>query len=39
MWICFTDTVQEPPPIQIWDDIIKGLKTFKLLSQFGAKTT
>ena len=38
MWICFTDTVQEPPPIQIGDDIIEEVKTFKLLSQFGAKT-
>ena len=36
MWICFTDTVQEPPPIQIGDDIMEGVKTFnKLLSQFG----
>ena len=36
MWLYFTDTVQEPPPIQIGDDIIGGEKTFKLLSQFGA---
>ena len=31
MWICFTDSVQEPPPIQIGDDIIERVKTFKLL--------
>ena len=36
MWICFTDAVQEPPPIQIGDDIIEGEETLKLLSQFGA---
>ena len=37
MWICFTDSVQEPPPIQIGDDIIERVKTFKLLG-FGVKT-
>ena len=31
MWICFTDSVQEPPPIQIGDEIIERVKTFKLL--------
>ncbi len=31
MWICFTDSVQEPPPIQIGDDIIERVRTFTLL--------
>ena len=31
MWICFTDSFQEPPPIQIGDDVIERVKTFKLL--------
>ena len=31
MWICFTDSVQELPPIQIGDEIIERVKTFKLL--------
>ena len=31
MWICFTDSAQEPPPTQIGDDIIERVKTFKLL--------
>ena len=31
MWICFTDTVQEPPPIQIGDDIIEGVKPLNSL--------
>ena len=35
MWICFTDSVQEPPPIQIGDDIIERVKTFKLLGVWG----
>ena len=31
MWICLTDSVQEPPSIQIGDDIIERVKTFQLL--------
>ena len=31
IWIYITDSVQEPPPIQIGDDIIERVKTLKYL--------
>ena len=31
IWICITDSVQEPPPIQTGDDIIETVKTLKCL--------
>ena len=30
-WICFTDSIPEPPRIQIGDDVVEWAKNFKLL--------
>lgn len=31
MWICFTDSILEPPRVQIGDEEIERVDSFKLL--------
>jgi hypothetical protein len=31
MWICFTESVLEPPPVYIGDELVERVDKFKLL--------